>query len=182
VYVTLRFDFRYAPGGVAALLHDAVVTMGVVSLLNLKFSLQVLAAVLTVIGYSINDSIIIYDRVRENFAAHKGRDLIELLNRSINNTLSRTVLTSGSTLLAVLSILIFGGGQVADFAITLFAGIILGTYSTIFIAVPFVLYLDSYLKRRAEEKKGDGRSGSGGKRSQVKRDSTDDKKAAKASA
>lgn len=181
VYVTLRFDFRYAPGGVVALLHDGIVTMGMVSLLDLKFSLQVLAAVLTVIGYSINDSIIVYDRVRENLAMQKGKSLIDTLNQSINMTLSRTVITSGTTLLAIGAILAFGGAQISDFALTMFFGILFGTYSSVYIAVPFVLYLDTYLKRRAAEKKSESRPG-GKHGGGSKRDKKDGKKTARASA
>lgn len=181
IYVTLRFDFRYAPGGVVALLHDAIVTMGMVAVLDLKFSLQILAAVLTVIGYSINDSIVVYDRVREIFSGQKGRDLIELLNKAVNQTLSRTILTGTTTLLGIISILIFGGAQVADFSITLFLGIIFGTYSSIYISVPLVLYLDNYQQRREAEKAKQGGGQSGPKKAKLATAGSDDKKA-KASA
>lgn len=180
IYLTLRFDFRYAPGAVIALAHDAIVTMGMVALLDLKFSLQIVAAVLTIIGYSINDSVIVYDRVREIVNHHKG-PLLELLNKAVNQTLSRTVLTSGLTLLSTVSILIFGGHQVADFAITLFLGIIFGTYSSIYISVALVVTMDDYLKRRetdkAEETRNSQKKGGGGKGG-----AGDDKKPARATA
>jgi len=181
IYVTLRFDFRYAPGGVISLAHDAIITMGMVAVLDLKFSLQILAAVLTIIGYSINDTIIVYDRVREIVAGQKGREFIAVLNRAVNQTLSRTVLTSGTTLLAILSILVFGGAQVQDFAITLFLGVLFGTYSSIYIAVPMVIYFDQYMQRRAAEK---GGAQNGPKKNKITRDtsSTDDEKKAQASA
>ncbi len=183
IYVTLRFDFRYAPGGVVALLHDAIVTMGLVALLDLKFSLQVLAAVLTVIGYSINDSIVVYDRVREIFTNQKGKDLVDLLNKAVNQTLSRTVLTGVTTLLAIGAILVFGGGQISDFAITMFLGIIFGTYSSIYVSVPIVLYVDGYLQRREADKRDkDGQSGQHKKKGVTRDATSDDKKAAKASA
>jgi preprotein translocase subunit SecF len=151
--VTLRFDFRYAPGGVVALAHCAIITMGMVAILDLKFSLQILAAVLTVIGYAINDSIVVYDRVREIFAGQKGKDLVELLNKAVNQTLARTLLTGTTTMIGILAILVFGGAQIADFAITLLLGIIFGTYSSIYISVPMVLYIDNYLQRRSADKK-----------------------------
>jgi len=181
IYVTLRFDFRYAPGGVVALLHDAIVTMGMVAVLDLKFSLQILAAVLTVIGYSINDSIVVYDRVREIFAGQKGRDLVDLLNKAVNQTLSRTILTGTTTLLGILSILVFGGAQIADFAITLFLGIIFGTYSSIYISVPMVLYIDEYLQRRAAEK-GEPSGSTGAPKNKITKDTSSSDKKAKASA
>jgi preprotein translocase SecF subunit len=152
IYVTLRFDFRYAPGGVIALFHDAIVTMGMVAALDLKFSLQILAAVLTIIGYSINDSIVVYDRVRELYSGQRGQAFVDLLNKAVNSTLSRTVLTGTTTLLGILSIMIFGGAQVYDFALTMFLGIIFGTYSSIYISVPVVLYLDNYFHRREAER------------------------------
>lgn len=152
IYVTLRFDFRYAPGGVVSLAHDAIIVMGFVAAADLKFSLPIVAAVLTVIGYSINDTIVVYDRVRELYAGQKGKDLLELLNKSLNQTLSRTILTTGTTLLAILAILIFGGAQIRDFALAVFVGIAFGVYSSIYVAVPFVHYLDGYFQRKEAEK------------------------------
>lgn len=148
IYITMRFDFRYAPGAVVALVHDVIFTMGIFAVLQLKFSLPIIAALLTIVGYSLNDTIVVLDRVRETFDAYRGRDISELLNRAVNNTLSRTVLTSVTTALVVAAILILGGGLIADFAWALMIGIIVGTYSSVFIATPLVYYMDGYLKRR----------------------------------
>jgi preprotein translocase subunit SecF len=153
IYITLRFDFRFAPGAVVALVHDIVITIGLFSLFQVKFSLPIIAALLTIVGYSLNDTIVVLDRVRETFTDFKGADLKVLLNRAINNTLSRTVLTSVTTMLVVVCILLFGGGLIRDFAWALFIGIIVGTYSSIFIASPLVHYMDIYLKRREEAQK-----------------------------
>jgi preprotein translocase SecF subunit len=153
IYITLRFDFRFAPGAVVALVHDVIITIGLFSLFQVKFSLPIIAALLTIVGYSLNDTIVVLDRVRETFTDFKGADLKVLLNRAINNTLSRTVLTSITTMLVVACILLFGGGLIRDFAWALFIGIIVGTYSSIFIASPLVHYMDIYLKRREEAQK-----------------------------
>jgi preprotein translocase SecF subunit len=153
IYITLRFDFRFAPGAVVALVHDVIITIGLFSLFQVKFSLPIIAALLTIVGYSLNDTIVVLDRVRETFTDFKGADLKVLLNRAINNTLSRTVLTSVTTMLVVVCILLFGGGLIRDFAWALFIGIIVGTYSSIFIASPLVHYMDIYLKRREEAQK-----------------------------
>ena len=153
IYITLRFDFRFAPGAVAALVHDVIITVGLFSLFQVKFSLPIIAALLTIVGYSLNDTIVVLDRVRETFTDFKGGDLKDLLNRAINNTLSRTVLTSVTTMLVVASILLFGGGLIRDFAWALFIGIIVGTYSSIFVASPLVYYMDLYIKRRDEANK-----------------------------
>jgi preprotein translocase subunit SecF len=176
IYITLRFDFRYAPGGVVALLHVSIVTMGLVAVLDFKFSLQILAAILTIIGYAINDSIVVYDRVREIFAGQKGRDLVDLLNKALNQTLSRTVMTGTTTMLGILAIMLFGGAQIWDFAVTLLLGIVVGTYGSIFIAVPLVLYLDNYIQRRSADK---GELAGGAKKNKITRDTGsagDDKK------
>jgi len=152
IYVTLRFDFRYAPGGVVSLAHDAIIVMGFVAAADLKFSLPIVAAILTVIGYSINDTIVVYDRVRELYSGQKGKDLLDLLNKSLNQTLSRTILTAATTLLAILAILIFGGAQIRDFALAIFVGVGFGVYSSIYVAVPFVHYLDGYFQRKEAER------------------------------
>jgi preprotein translocase SecF subunit len=148
IYITLRFDFRYAPGAVVALVHDVAITMGLFALFQIKFSLPIIAALLTIVGYSLNDTIVVLDRVRETFDAYRGRDIKELLNRAINATLSRTVLTSLTTAFVVAAILVLGGGLIRDFAIALMIGIVVGTYSSIFVATPLVYYMDAYIKRR----------------------------------
>ncbi len=153
IYVTLRFDFRFAPGAVLSLAHDAIVTMGFIIATDMKFSLPLVASILTLIGYSINDTIIVYDRLRELSTNQKGKDLLTLINKATNQTLQRTLLTSGMTMLATLSILVFGGAQIRDFAICLFVGVGFGTYSSIYIALPFVSLIDDYQARREGDKR-----------------------------
>ena len=147
VYVGFRFGPRYAPGAVVALVHDVSVTAGAFVLLGLEFDLQVLAALLAVLGYSVNDTIIIYDRIRENVAIHTKQQLRDLINQSVNQTLSRTVLTSGTTLLVVLCLLVLGGEVIRPFAIAMTIGILVGTYSTVYIASPLLLWLEERAMR-----------------------------------
>lgn len=139
IYVSVRFEFRYALGAVVALVHDSVITLGAFSLMNYEVSLPIIAAILTVIGYSINDTIVVFDRIRENLRKARKEPEEEVMNRSINETLSRTIITSGVTLLAVLALLFLGGGVIHDFAFALTVGIIVGTYSSIYVASPVVL-------------------------------------------
>ncbi|MEE2780291.1 MAG: protein translocase subunit SecF [Myxococcota bacterium] len=160
LYITLRFDFRFAPGAVVALVHDVIITMGLFSIFQIKFSLPIIAALLTIVGYSLNDTIVVLDRVRETFDAYRGRPLTDLLNRAINGTLSRTVLTSFTTLLVITSVLVLGSGQIRDFALALLVGVIVGTYSSIFIASPLVYYMDAYLERRDSARAHEARGGS----------------------
>lgn len=160
LYITLRFDFRFAPGAVVALIHDVIITMGLFSIFQIKFSLPIIAALLTIVGYSLNDTIVVLDRVRETFDAYRGRPLIDLLNRAINGTLSRTVLTSFTTLLVIVSVLTLGSGQIRDFALALLIGVIIGTYSSIFIASPLVYYMDAYMERRDSARAHEARGGS----------------------
>ncbi len=152
IYVALRFDTRFAPGAVVALIHDATISMGFVSLFGIKFTLPIIAALLTLIGYSINDTIVVYDRIRENLNKGRYGKLLDVINISVNETLSRTLLTSLTTLLTVLSIYIFGGGTIKDFAFVLLIGITVGTYSSVFIASPITWYLDRYFKSRKTAK------------------------------
>jgi len=163
IYITVRFDFRYAPGAVVALVHDVTITMGLFAILQIKFSLPIIAALLTIIGYSLNDTIVVMDRVRETFDTFRGQGMLKLLNRAINSTLSRTVLTSATTLFSVIAILVFGGGQIRDFALALFIGVTIGTYSSVYIASPLVYYMDQYIQRRAEHQKEAGRSNNNNK-------------------
>jgi preprotein translocase subunit SecF len=142
VYIALRFSARFAPGAVVAVIHDVLVTSGIWVLLGLEFDLRVLAALLAIVGYSLNDTIIVYDRIRENLEIHTKVDLPEVLNRSVNQTLSRTLLTSGSTLLAVFALLAVGGEVVRPFALAMAIGIVVGTYSSIYIAAPTLLVLE----------------------------------------
>ncbi len=141
IYVAIRFDFRYSPGAVLALFHDSIVTIGIFVLTQKEFSLQIVAAILTIIGYSNNDTIIVYDRIRETLRLYPNRPIEENVNRSINETLSRTLLTSVATLFVVVSLMLFGGGVLHDFAFTMFVGIAVGTYSSIFIAAPVFIFV-----------------------------------------
>ena len=138
-YIDWRFEFRFAVGGILALVHDTIITIGVFSLLNKEFSLVIVAALLTIIGYSINDTIVIYDRIRENRKKNVRQDLGQLINASINQTLSRTILTVLTVVIVLAAILLFGGAVMFDFAFAILVGIVVGTYSSIFIASPFVL-------------------------------------------
>ncbi len=141
-YVAIRFPWRFAPGAVIALIHDTTVTMGVVALLGREFTLPVLAALLTLIGYSTNDTIVVYDRIRENLRRKRRPELPNLMNLSINETLGRTILTSGTVLVASLSLLVFGGPVLRDFALVLTVGVIVGTYSSIYIAGALTLEIE----------------------------------------
>ncbi|MBI2605956.1 MAG: protein translocase subunit SecF [Deltaproteobacteria bacterium] len=149
IYVAIRFDYRYSPGAVLALFHDSIITMGIFVLTQKEFSLQIVAAILTIIGYSNNDTIIVFDRVRETIKLHPNLSIEENVNRSINETLSRTILTSLATMLVVLALMIFGGGVIEDFAFAMLIGIIVGTYSSIFIASPVMIMLSKRMDRRA---------------------------------
>ena len=139
-YITWRFEFRFALGAVAALFHDVIITVGIFSLTGREFTLPVLAAILTIVGYSLNDTIVVYDRIRENLRKMVRKKLELVINTSINETLSRTILTSGTTLFVVLALLILGGGIIHDFAFALIIGVIVGTYSSIFVASPILIF------------------------------------------
>lgn len=134
IYVALRFEWRFAVSAVMALIHDPILILGVFSWFHIEFDLVALAAVLTVIGYSLNDTIVIYDRIRENFRRVRNATPEEVVNLSVNQTLSRTVMTSGLTLLAVLALFFFGGEILHGFSTALLIGIVIGTYSSIYIA------------------------------------------------
>lgn len=139
IYIWLRFEWQFGIGAVVALTHDVIFTLGFLSLFGIDFSLSSIAAILTIAGYSINDSVVIFDRIRENLRKYKKLDLIDLFNLSINNTLSRTVMTSLTTLIALICLFIFGGEVIKPFAIAMIIGVLIGTYSSIFIAVPTLL-------------------------------------------
>jgi len=149
IYVALRFELKFAPGAIICLIHDVAVVFGVMVLFDIKFTLPVVAALLTIIGYDINDTIIVYDRIRENLSKGKGGDLAKVVNLSINETLSRTIMTSLCTELSVVAIWLLGGGTIKDFAFLMFIGIILGTYSSIFVASPLTIWIDRVVRRRA---------------------------------
>ncbi|WP_316348284.1 protein translocase subunit SecF [Desulfuromonas acetoxidans] len=139
VYITWRFEFRFAVGAIVALVHDVLLTLGAFSLFGKEIDLPIIAAFLAIIGYSLNDTIIVYDRIRENMGKYHGSGLPLTVNRSINETLSRTILTSGTTLLVVLALFLFGGGVIHNFAFALLIGVLVGTYSSIFVASPILI-------------------------------------------
>ena len=140
IYVAIRFELIYGLGAITALIHDVIITLGVFSLFELTFDLSVLAAILAVIGYSLNDSIVVFDRIRENNIILRKLSILDVLDKSINQTLSGTLVTSLTTLLVIISLLIFGGDAVKNFSIAMFIGIIVGTYSSIFVASTSLSY------------------------------------------
>ena len=161
LYIALRFDFRYGPGTVAALLHDAVLVIGVFAVFWVEFSLTTVAAVLTVIGYSMNDTVVVFDRIRENEHKLKDKKFDRVVNISINETLSRTILVSLATFMVTLAMNLLGTGLVRQFAFAMNIGIIVGTYSSIFVAAPILLLLhEKYFSKRSIEKKPRGRASS----------------------
>jgi preprotein translocase subunit SecF len=150
VYIWFRFEWQFGVCAVAALLHDVISTIGLFALIQHEFNLATVAALLTIAGYSINDTVVVFDRVRENLRRYKKATMIEILNRSLNETLSRTIMTSVTTMLALLALYFFGGEIIRDFAFAMMWGIVIGTYSSIFIAVPLLLQVNI---RRPDEKK-----------------------------
>ncbi len=149
IYIWFRFEWQFSLGSIIALVHDVIITIGVFSLVGYEFNLSIVAAILTIVGYSMNDTVIIYDRIREFLRKDDKQDIINLINDSINSTLSRTLKTSGTTLLALISIYFFGGEILKGFSFALIWGIIIGTYSSIFIASPILIYFN--VKRNWEE-------------------------------
>jgi preprotein translocase subunit SecF len=150
IYIGFRFDMRYAPGAVAALTHDVIIAVGFFTVAQIEFSLPIVAALLTIVGYSLNDTIVVFDRIRENLESTTDEPIDRVVNRSINETLSRTVITSLTTLLAVTAIAVLGGGLIQDFAVALIVGVLIGTYSSVFVASPVMLRMDGFLKARRE--------------------------------
>ena len=140
-YIWLRFEWQFAVGAVAALVHDVVVTVGIFSLFQLRFDLAIIAALLTIVGYSINDTVVVFDRARENLRKFKETPLIDVLNLSANETLSRTVMTSGTTLIALIALLVLGGDVIRGFVFAITFGIVIGTYSSLYVAKNIVLML-----------------------------------------
>lgn len=141
IYIWMRFEWQFAVGAVAALVHDVVLTLGIFSELQIKFDLAIIAALLTIVGYSINDTVVVFDRVRENLRKYKKKDFAEVLNLSINETLSRTMMTSVTTLLALIALFILGGDVIRGFVFAMIWGIIVGTYSSVFVASTVLLWL-----------------------------------------
>lgn len=142
IYIWIRFDWQFGLGAIFALIHDAVLVIGFYSISGLEFNLTSIAALLTIIGYSINDSVVIYDRIRENLRKFKKAELLNIINSSLNSTLSRTVLTASTTLLSLLALILFGGEVLKSFSIASFVGILIGTYSSIYISAPILLYIN----------------------------------------
>ena len=153
-YIWVRFEWQFSVGSIIALVHDVVITVGIFSLLSFEINLSIIAAVLTIVGYSMNDTVVIYDRIRENLSKYTQINITEIANLSINETLSRTVITSVTTLLALLSIFILGGEILRGFSFAMILGVIVGTYSSIFVASPLLKYLkvNSKTMDKSEEK------------------------------
>jgi preprotein translocase subunit SecF len=154
IYIWLRFEWQYAVGAVAALVHDIIITIGVFAFFQIKFDLPIIAGLLTILGYSINDTVVVFDRLRENLMKYKVMPLRDVMNLSVNETLNRTVVTSGTTLMALGAMLIWGGDVIRGFAFAIFFGIVIGTYSSVYVAKNVVLFLG--LPRGDKPKKDSG--------------------------
>jgi preprotein translocase subunit SecF len=161
IYVAFRFEYRFALGSISALIHDVVITLGVFSLLQIEFDLTVLAAILAVIGYSLNDTIVVFDRIRENFLSTRHVDPAKIINDALNQTLSRTIMTSLTTVLVLLALFFLGGEIIHSFALALLIGVVIGTYSSIYVASSMILALgiskEDMLPSEKEEKEIDAR-------------------------
>jgi preprotein translocase subunit SecF len=161
IYVAFRFEYRFALGSISALIHDVIITLGVFSLLQIEFDLTVLAAILAVIGYSLNDTIVVFDRIRENFLSTRHTDPKKIINGALNQTLSRTIMTSVTTLLVLFALFFLGGEIIHSFALALLIGVVIGTYSSIYVASSMILALgiskEDLLPSEKEEKEIDSR-------------------------
>lgn len=147
LYLAFRFDLRFAPGVVLACVHDALVVLGAFVIFHKEVTLSTIAAVLTIVGYSMNDTVVVYDRIRENLGKHRGKTFGQIINMSVSETLSRTLLTSGATMLSVLAFFIWGTGVIKDFAFAMVVGIVAGTYSSIYVAAPLTEWIDARMLR-----------------------------------
>jgi preprotein translocase subunit SecF len=145
IYVSIRFDYAYAPGAVLSLLHDTLIVLGVFSLLDREFNVQIMAAILTLIGYSLNDTIVTFDRIRETLPKMRGVSLYDIINQAINDMLSRTILTGFTTFAACLGLYLYGGGVIEQIAFTLMLGVAVGMYSSIYVAAPLILVYDKMM-------------------------------------
>ncbi len=154
IYIAFRFDFKFGPGALLAMLHDVVMVAGFYLVSRREFNLTSIAALLTIIGYSVNDTIVIYDRIREDMGKYKGKPLAEVINIAVNDTLARTLLTSLVTALSLVGLLIFGVGEIWDFAMAMLIGIIVGTYSSVYIASPLTIWLDERAAAKERAAKG----------------------------
>jgi preprotein translocase subunit SecF len=173
VYIWFRFRLQWGFAAVAALAHDTLITLGLFSIFNQEMSLPVVAAFLTLVGYSVNDTVVVFDRIRENLSSYRGKDLADTVNLSINQTLARTVITSGLTWIVVLSLFLFGGAALRSFSFVLTIGVLVGTYSSIYVASPIVVTWQGYLDRRKERNAGGNKQSSGDRRAKkVRRSQT----------
>lgn len=154
IYISWRFEFKFAVGAIAALFHDVIITLGIFSLLNLEISLAIVAAFLTIVGYSLNDTIVVFDRIRENLKKLRGQNYLAIINQSINQSLSRTIITSLTTFAVVLILYLFGGENIKNFAFAIIIGIIVGTYSSIFVASPVVIAMQEQTEARRAAHRG----------------------------
>jgi preprotein translocase subunit SecF len=150
VYVGFRFDFRFSPGVILSIIHDAIITLGFFVVTRREFNLTSVTVILTVVGYSVNDTIVVYDRIRENAKRYKGKPLRDLINLSINEMLGRTILTSGATALSLVGLIAYGVGTIQDFALAMLVGIISGTYSTWYIASPMTIWIEEHMAKRKQ--------------------------------
>jgi preprotein translocase SecF subunit len=157
IYIWFRFEWQFSVGAVTALVHDVILTFGFFAITGLEFNLSIVAAILTIVGYSMNDTVVVYDRVRENLRKYKKLDLRELIDLSVNDTLSRTTLTSVTTLLALIALAVVGGPVIAGFVLAMIWGVVIGTYSSIFVAAPVLLYLG--VRREVFDKETDESAG-----------------------
>jgi preprotein translocase subunit SecF len=153
LYLAFRFDLRFAPGVVLACIHDAMVVIGVFIALHKEITLSTISAVLTVVGYSMNDTVVVFDRIRENLGKYRGKSFRDVINLSVSETLSRTVLTSGATMLSILGFFIWGTGVIKDFGLALVVGIVAGTYSSIYVAAPLTAWIDSKMSKTTDMKR-----------------------------
>lgn len=151
LWLAFRFDLRFAPGVVLACVHDALVVLGAFIVFHKEVTLSTIAAVLTIVGYSMNDTVVVYDRIRENLGKHRGKSFGDIINLSVSETLSRTILTSGATMLSVIPFFIWGTGIIKDFAFAMVVGIIAGTYSSIYVAAPLTEWIDTKMSRKGAE-------------------------------
>ena len=171
-YIWFRFKLQWGFAAVAALAHDTLITLGLFSIFDQEMSLPVVAAFLTLVGYSVNDTVVVFDRIRENLGSFRGRDLAETVNLSINQTLARTVITSGLTWIVVLSLFLFGGTALRSFSFVLTIGVVVGTYSSIFVASPIVVIWQGYLDRRNDRNTGAQQPSGDRKAKKVRRSKT----------
>jgi preprotein translocase SecF subunit len=159
IYIWFRFEWQFGMGAVCALVHDVVMTVGFFSLTGLEFNLPVIAAILTIVGYSLNDTVVIYDRIRENLRRYKKMPFQDLLDLSINETLQRTVVTAFTTLLALIALSTLGGPVIRDFSLAMIFGVVVGTYSSVYIAAPILLFLNVRSEGNAPESKSESSAG-----------------------